>query len=71
MHVSFVEGEMSDTCAAGVATQSVDDLALVMRFCVQLLFRRGSTTPSFCKPMKNSSVSFCMREETVSVHLLV
>ena len=26
----------ADTCAAGVATQSTDVLALVMRFCVQL-----------------------------------
>ena len=28
-----------DTCAAGVATHSADELALVTRFCVQLLLK--------------------------------
>ena len=35
-----------DTCAAGVASQRTDVPALVMRFGVQLLLKRGATTPS-------------------------
>ena len=35
-----------DTSAAGVATHT-DDLGLVMRFCLQLLLKRGATAPSF------------------------
>ena len=40
------------TCAAGVATLMTDGLALAMRFCVQLLFERGATTPSSLNTVK-------------------
>ena len=52
MRVSlFVEGS-PDTCVAGVATQSTDVLALVMRLCVQLPLKRGATTPSSLNAVK-------------------
>ena len=35
-----------DTRAVGVATQRTDVAALVVRFCVQLLLKRGATTLS-------------------------
>ena len=46
----------SDTCAAGVATQSADDLATGEAFfCLQLLPKRGATSPSSVNT-KNISV---------------
>ena len=42
-----------DTCAEGVA-QATDVLALVIRFCVQLLLKRGDTTPSSVKKTKDT-----------------
>ena len=44
-----------DTCAAGVATQMKDVPALVMRFSVRMLMKRGATTPSSLNTKKSRS----------------
>ena len=66
VHVSFLLREKNvspDICEADVAPRA-DEVALVMRFCVQLLLERGAATPSsqnpleeffFKKKMSNSS----------------
>ena len=48
VHVSLCKREknfLPDTCASGLA-QRTDVPALVLRFCVQLLLKRGATTLS-------------------------
>ena len=39
-------------CAAGVASQKTDELALVTRFCVPLLLKREATSPSSLNSVK-------------------
>ena len=39
-----------DTCVVGVAPRA-DELALVICVCVQLLLKRGATTPTFQTPV--------------------
>ena len=54
VHVLFLLREETfspDTCTAGVAPR-VDELALAMPSCVQLLIKLGATTPSSQNPCK-------------------
>ena len=52
---SFVEGDcLSRRLCCGCCHQSTDDLPPMMRFCVQLLLKRGATTPSSQNPWKKN-----------------